>query len=249
MKATQTAAFVAWAAAGLLGVGGPARAGQTPTARAETAPAQEKDPFEREEEPAPPLADPLQGVNRAFFHFNDKLYFWVLKPVARGYKSVLPQGARVGVGNFFSNLGMPMRMFSCLLQGDLKCTGTELARFGVNTTVGVLGFGDPAKSWLKLRKRHADFGQTFGVWGMGPGWYLNWPLLGPSCGRDTLALPLNAALDPATFLPGAGLIQKVNYTSLHLGEYEELLRAALDPYVAIRDAYNQHRRHSVQTRE
>ena len=257
---------------GLVGLGivlmaGPAQAGQTtvyPPVKIEMpaktdapakapAPAktqtEEKNPFEKEEEVAPPLADPLRGMNRSFFGLNDKLYFWVVKPVARGYKSLLSQGTRVGVANVFSNLGTPMRVFSCLFAGDLRGSGTELARLGVNTTVGLLGFNDPAKSWLKIEKRDTDFGLTFALWGMGPGWYLTWPLLGPSCGRDTLALPLNIILNPATFLPGAGLIQKVNYTSLHLGEYEDLKRNALDPYIAIRDAYNQHRRYELKQLE
>jgi phospholipid-binding lipoprotein MlaA len=249
MTAKRFAACLALAGMGILPVGSLARAGQAPAGGVETAQPEDKDPFEKEEAPAPPLADPLRGMNRAFFGFNDTMYFWALKPTAKGYKAVVPQSARVRVANFFSNLGTPVRVFSCLLQGDLKGTGTELARLGVNTTVGVLGFGDPAKSWLKLKKRDEDFGQTFGAWGMGPGCYFNWPLLGPSCARDTLALPLNAILDPVTFFPGASLIQKINYTSLHLGEYDDLKKGALDPYVAIRDAYNQNRRHAIRSRD
>jgi phospholipid-binding lipoprotein MlaA len=210
---------------------------------------EEKNPFEKEEEVAPPLADPLIGMNRSFYHINDKLYFWVLRPVAKSYKAVLPQRARLGVANFFSNLGTPMRLVSCLCAGDIEGSSTELVRLGMNTTVGVLGLYDPAKNWLKIEMRDTDFGLCFAQWGMGPGWYFTWPLLGPSCGRDTLALPLNMVLNPATFLPGAGLIQKVNYTSLHLGDYEDLQRNALDPYVALRDAYNQHRRYELKKLE
>ena len=273
MKAIHLAAFVTLAGLGLLLTAGPARAGQTtvyPPVRieipakadtpAKTAPpakadapaktqTEEKNPFEKEEEVAPPLADPVHGMNRAFFSFNDAAYFWVVKPVARGYKALLSEGTRVGVSNMFSNLGSPMRVGACLAAGDLKGSGTELARLGVNTTVGLLGYHDSAKSWLKIEMRDTDFGLTFAQWGMGPGWYLNWPLLGPSCGRDTLALPLNMVLNPLTFLPGAGIIQKINYTSLHIGEYEDLKRNALDPYVAIRDAYNQHRRYELKKLE
>jgi len=249
MATLRILAFLALMGLGGLLPGGLARAGQAPTPDAEKAPPEDKDPFAKDEKPAPPMRDPLQGMNRAFFGFNDKMYFWALKPAAKGYKAVVPQSARVCVATFFSNLGMPGRTLNCLLQGDLKGTCTELARFGVNTTVGVLGFRDPAKTWLKLRKRDEDFGQTFGYWGMKPGWYNNWPILGPSCSRDTLALPLDIVTNPLTFLPGVSLIKQVNHVSLNLGEYEDLKRAALDPYISIRDAYNQYRYHAIRVWE
>lgn len=217
---------------------------------AEPPEAEDVDPFEKkgaDDEIVPPLRDPYQGMNRAFYHVNDKLYYWVIRPVARGYKFVVPQPARVSVGNLFSNLGAPGRSLNCLMQGDLKGSGTELERFGVNTTVGLLGLFDPAKHWLKIKVRNEDFGQTLGVWGWGMGAYLHWPLVGPSCPRDTLGALVNALLDPATFLPGASLIARINRTSLTLGEYEDFKKMSLDPYVAIRDAYNQNRRHAVKS--
>ncbi len=208
------------------------------------------DPFEAKgagEAPVPPLPDPLQSLNRFNFSVNDKLYFWLLRPAARGYKFLVPQGARVAVRRAFSNLGAPARGINCLLQGDLKGSGTELARFGVNSTIGVLGLGDPANAWLKLKLRSEDFGQTLGYWGIGMGCYLTWPIVGPSCPRDTVGALVNALLDPATYLPGASLISRINNTSLTLGEYEDFKKASLDPYVAMRDAYNQHRRHAVRS--
>jgi len=209
---------------------------------------EDDDPFAKKEKATvPPLADPIKPVNKAFYHVNDKLYFWLLKPVAQGYAFVLPKIARKGVRNFFSNVGTPVRMVSCLFQGDLKGTGTELARFGVNTTVGVAGLGDPAIGWLKLKKRKEDFGQTFGYWGIGPGFYITWPMLGPSSLRDTAGMPFNMALNPATYVPGVGLLNRINTTSLSIGEYEDIKDAALDPYVAIRDGYNQYRRRAVKS--
>lgn len=229
-----------------LGLSAPCWAQEAPGAGAP-----DEDPFAKEEieQTAPPLADPIAPVNRGLFAFNDKLYFWVLKPVATGYSYVVPETARVGVGNFFRNAAMPIRMVNCLLQGSLKGTGIELARFGVNTTVGVAGFGDPARGWLKLHPRDEDFGQTLGVWGMGQVCYITWPVIGPSSLRDTIAWPVNAVLDPLTYVPGVGLLRTVNDTSLRLGDYEELKANALDPYIALRDAYNQHRRHAVYTRK
>ena len=211
-------------------------------------PSDDDDPFAKKEQAVvPPLADPIKPVNKAFYHVNDKLYFWLFRPIATGYAFVLPKIARKGVRNFFSNVGTPVRLVSCLFQGDLKGTGTEAARFGVNTTIGVAGFADPAQGWLKLRKRNEDFGQTFGYWGIGPGFYITWPLLGPSSLRDTVGLPFNMALNPTTYVPGVGLVSRINNTSLSLGDYEDIKEAALDPYVAIRDGYNQHRRHAVKT--
>ena len=242
-KATRAAALVAMALALLAA---PARAA-APAAPA-AAEAADVDPFEKKEAgeaAVPPLPDPLQGMNRSFFGFNDKMYFWFLRPVARTYKAVVPHRARVGVRNAFSNLGAPARSLCCLLQGDLKGSGNELARFGVNTTVGVLGLYDPAKHWLKIQIRNEDFGQTLGYWGLGMGSYINLPVAGPSCTRDAVGLVVDAALNPLTFLPGVGIISQVNKASLTLGEYEVFKKATLDPYVAMRDAYNQHRRHAV----
>lgn len=210
----------------------------------------EGSPFadEAEEQPIRPLPDPLKGLNRAFFHFNDRLYFWVIRPAASGYRFIVPREARIGLGKFFANLAGLRRAINCAFQGHLGDSGRELARFGVNTTVGVLGLTDPAKAWLKLRQTEADFGQTLGVWGMGPALFLTWPLIGPSTLRDTLALPLDAALDPATFIPGAGLIKRINHVSLNPGEYEDFVGTALDPYTAVRDAYHQHREHLIRKR-
>ncbi len=188
-----------------------------------------------------PISDPFQPVNRAFFHFNDKMYFWVLRPAATGYGYVIPRPARVGLRNFFSNLGVIGRFFNCTMQGDFKGTGTELARFGINTTVGVLGFGDPALHWFGIKIRNEDFGQTLGVYGMGPGAYFDWPLIGSSCVRDTIGLIPDALMSPLTFLPGANLLERINDRSLGSWGYEELTGNALDPYVAVRNAYDQRR--------
>ncbi|MDP2968165.1 MAG: VacJ family lipoprotein, partial [Deltaproteobacteria bacterium] len=112
---------------------------------------------EGEEEEIATIADPLEPFNRAMFYFNDKLYFWVLKPVAQGYNKVVPEAPRVGVNNFFSNLKFPIRFVSCLFQADFSCMATELGRFAVNTIWGVGGLLDPASSkQLNLPKKEAD---------------------------------------------------------------------------------------------
>lgn len=207
----------------------------------------------RLEEPEENLADPLEPINRTFFVVNDKLYFWVLKPVATGYKAVFPQDARLGVRNFFSNLTTPIRLVNCLFQAKFKGAGNEAVRFLLNTTLGLAGFLDPAKKELKIGKTDADFGQTLGVWGIGSGFYLNLPILGPLSLRDGVGYVGDLFLDPRTYLlnnrPVAGIgtrtLDKVNETSLTIGEYEDLKKASLDPYVAVRDAYHQYRQHKI----
>jgi phospholipid-binding lipoprotein MlaA len=203
------------------------------------------------EEPARGIADPLEPVNRVFFHFNDKLYFWVLKPIATGYKAVIPEDGRLGVKNFFSNLTTPARLVNCLLQVRLKHAGNEAARFVLNTTLGMAGFLDLGKTELKIEKQEADFGQTLGIWGMGPAFYINWPVLGPSTLRETIGYAGDLFLDPRTYLPNRPIyyairpIELVNETSLTLGEYENLKKAALDPYIALREAYHQFRQNKI----
>lgn len=202
-------------------------------------------------EPAAAVADPLEPFNRAVFAFNDRFYFWLLRPVAKGYAFVVPEGVRVSVGNFFSNLATPIRFTNSLLQGKLKGAGVELLRFVVNSTIGIGGLFDPARDNLALRKSDEDLGQTLGRFGLGHGFYLVLPVLGPSSARDTVGLAGDSFLDPTSYLePGEAVAatkgsRTVNRTSLSLGEYEDLTKSAVDPYLSVRDAYVQHRKKKV----
>jgi phospholipid-binding lipoprotein MlaA len=210
------------------------------------------DPFADEETVAPlkTIYDPLEGMNRAFFVFNDKLYFWLLKPIARGYRFILPQPVRIGVRNFFDNIGYPIRFVNCLLQGKFEGAGFETQRFLINS-LATFGFKDVATDNLGIKEYDEDFGQTLGFYGLGPGFYINWPILGPSSPTDTVGIVGDIFLDPVSYvgetfvaLPVRGL-DMVNRTSLTIGEYEDLKRAALDPYVAMRDAYYQFRLNKI----
>ncbi|MBL7205483.1 MAG: VacJ family lipoprotein [Desulfobacteraceae bacterium] len=205
------------------------------------------EPWEDEAEEIDSIPDPLEPMNRAFFQFNDKLYFWVLKPVATGYNTVVPQVARVCIRNFFSNLVMPIRAVSCLLQGKFEGLGIELVRFVVNTSAGFLGFQDVAKQALNFPVQDEDLGQVFAFYGIGPGFYLDLPFLGPYSLRNAVGWggglfinPLNYAVE---FWPNVGVrgYDILNKTSLRIGDYEAMKEAALDPYVAMRDAYYQYR--------
>jgi phospholipid-binding lipoprotein MlaA len=204
------------------------------------------------EEPVERLADPLEPVNRLFFHVNDRLYFWVLKPVASGYQTFIPQRTRLSVRNFFSNVATPIRVANCLLQFKFKGAGNETIRFFVNSVFGLGGFVDAAKREFNLEKRDEDFGQTLGFYGIGPIIYINWPIFGPSSLRDTAGSFADGFLDPwnyfVTSVPANLAVKgydRVNDTSLQIGEYEDLKEAALDPYIALRNAYHQFRENRI----
>lgn len=202
-----------------------------------------------------PIPDPLQKYNRAFYKFNDKMYFWVLKPVAKGYGKIIPRPARLSVQNFFTNAYAPIRIVNCSLQREFKDASTELSRFGVNTTIGLVGLFDPAKNCLHLNPPdEEDFGQTLGCY-YGPGFYLNLPFIASTSLRDGIGNFVDMCIVPswwvlthypaAYYATGATILEVVNRTSLRIGDYEELKRAALDPYVAIRNAYHQHRENAL----
>ena len=197
------------------------------------------------------IADPLEPWNRAMFHFNDKLIAWILKPVSTGYGAIVPQPMRRGVSNFFENLGFPIRFVNCLLQAKFKGAGTELARFTVNSTIGLAGFLDVAKKDFGINEREEDFGQTLGVYGLGPGIYIYWPILGPSSLTGTVGIVGDGFLDPLNYLSetkytiGAKAYDRVNDASLRLGDYEDYKGAAVDPYIFFRDAYYQNQQKKI----
>ena len=199
------------------------------------------------------IADPIEPFNRAMYQFNDKLYFWVLKPVATGYNKVLPKVIRVSVKNFFINLAFPIRFVSSILQADFSGTATEAGRFFINSIWGIAGFIDLASmEGVNLPKQDADLGQTFGLWGVGQGFYIVWPFWGPSSPRDTFGSVGEYFLYPVSYLnpwyasTGAKSYEIINDTSLRIGDYEALIGAAIDPYIAIRDAYVQYRHQKIE---
>ncbi len=190
-------------------------------------------------------------MNRALFVVNDKAYFWVMKPVAQGYRAVVPEGVRVSVRNFFANLAMPIRFVNNLLQGKGKGMGVELLRFAINTTAGIGGLFDPAKNDFHIDPSDEDLGQTFGKYGLGHGLYIVLPLLGPSSLRDAAGLAGDSFLDAVNYLEdrwavaGVKAFKAENEISLTIGRYEDLKKSAIDPYVALRDAYVQYRAKKV----
>ncbi len=202
------------------------------------------------------IADPLQPWNRIWYHFNEKLYFWMLKPMAQGYSYVLPEAFRLLFSNFYTNATSPVRIFNNLFQLKFEYSFLEFKRFLINTTVGFVGFRDCAKECFGINPHDEDFGQTLGHYGVGHGIYLVWPFLGPSSIRDTLGKGADSVLSfTGIFGPidlegpvwiGLKSHELVNETSFRIGRYEVIKQNALDPYTAIRDGYLQRRKKAVQ---
>ncbi len=206
--------------------------------------------FDEGEEPELRIADPLEPVNRFTFAVNDKLYRGIFKPVARGLR-ILPAGVRISFSNFFSNLGTPVSAASALLQADLRNTGTELTRFALNSTAGLLGFFDVASD-VGIESDTEDLGQTLARYGVGHGFYLIVPFYGSSSLRDVVGSAATAAINPVYDNLESGEIVAMNVVnaeltlSLDQDTYESFYDSALDPYVFFRTAWLQNRAGNVE---
>ncbi len=205
--------------------------------------------------PQQSVADPIYYFNYVMYSFNDVLYFVALKPLATGYKFITPTVVRKGIRNFFHNLMFPVRFVNNLLQGKGQSAVEEVQIFAINTTVGVLGFGQVAQNHFDLYTSDEDLGQTFGSYSIGNGFYVVWPVFGPSTLRDTIGMvgdyfitPMTYATEviPCEYAYGLQGLDVINSTSFRLGDYEALKEAAIDPYAALKDAYIQNRADKVQ---
>ena len=199
--------------------------------------------------------DPLEGINRGIYKFNDVADRYAMKPVAKAYKAVAPEPVRTGISNFFSNLGTLTTIVNDLLQLKFAQAFTDAGRFVINSTFGIAGFIDVAGK-DNIAKHNEDFGQTLGYWGVGSGAYLVLPILGPSTVRDVTGLAFDTVTsDPVTYLHNTGQIRAHNQVRLvqFLDKRTQLLDAkdlvddaSIDPYAFMRDAYLQRRASQVQ---
>ena len=209
--------------------------------------------------------DPLSGYNSVMTNFNDGFYVFVLDPVARGYRWVLPDTVRRGVKSFFHNLLFPLRFVNNALQLKVKNAGEEFLRFSINSTIGILGIWDPAKEWFGLEAHEEDFGQTLGFYGIGGGFHVVLPFLGPSNVRDMFSLYPDMQMHPVNYVEtrpynfpkqegeylGVSrqtlqqteltLLKTINRESLRIGQYENLKKDAIELYPFLRDVYEQNR--------
>lgn len=194
--------------------------------------------------------DPLEGLNRAVYQFNDGLDTVVLKPLARGYNAIVPAPVNKGVTNFFGNIDDITSAVNNLLQFKLTRAVSDVGRVLVNSTVGLLGVMDVASN-MNLPKYGEDFGQTLGSWGFGPGPYIVLPLLGPSSGRDTIGLVADWFTDPINYIEddqvrwGLKGLDLIDTRADLLNASRVLDEAALDPYSFLRNAYLQRRQSAV----
>ncbi|KAF7774068.1 phospholipid-binding lipoprotein MlaA [Pseudoalteromonas citrea] len=187
--------------------------------------------------------DPLQSFNRPMYDFNmDVLDAYILRPAAVGYLAVTPAPVRAGIVNFTTNIAAPIDAVNAGLQGKPGDMGVNVARFLINSTVGVLGIFDVASNF-GLKHKDEDFGQTLGVWGLGDGAYVMLPAMGPSTVRnvtgdlvDNLVLPEIALTTPQTLVLFA--LRAVEARASLMAQ-ESLLKESLDPYVFIKDIYFQ----------
>ncbi len=204
--------------------------------------------------------DPLSGYNRAMTAFNDILFTGVIFPVAKGYEFILPEPVRNAVSRFFSNLYFPIRFVNNVLQFKIKNAGEELARFGINTTLGLGGLFDPAKAWFELDAHPEDFGQTLGYYGVGSGFHIVLPLFGPSNLRDMFSMAPDLYVDPLNYWPGRGYnlfsnigqsyssqsFKILNESSLTYEQYESLKKDAVDLYPFMKNIYEQSRQKAIE---
>ena len=191
------------------------------------------------------LNDPFEKMNRSVLAFNLQSDQYVLKPIAKSYEKVIPSPIRTGVNNFFSNLWEPMTIVNDVLQGKFRHAGRDTSRFVINSTIGILGVFDVAKTF-NLPRHREDFGQTLAVWGFSSGPYLVLPFLGPSNVRDTVGLiPQFAYADAVLYLDSperyyASGIRLVDTRAQLLGT-DDILDLQPDKYLFIREAYHQQR--------
>lgn len=200
--------------------------------------------------------DPLAPFNEKMFWFNLRLDEYVLRPAATAYDRVLPDAAQRSVDRFFKNLGIVERLANNLFQLKLRGAGQEMGRFALNTTLGGVGLFDVADDWFGLKESNEDFGQTLGIYGVGPGPYLVLPFFGPSTIRDGAGLAVDTFLNPMNYLlsttdviairGGISVSRAVNYRSLNLEFFEDVDRFAVDLYGAVQDAYLQKRKKEVE---
>ncbi|MBS0386217.1 MAG: VacJ family lipoprotein [Proteobacteria bacterium] len=195
---------------------------------------------------APAIHDPWEGFNRKMFALNDALDHAIFEPVARGYRAIMPRPVRNGVANFLNNLRSPVVFVNNVLQGNGRQAGTTVARFGINSTLGLLGVLDPATS-MGLPRRDADFGQTLGKWGSHPGPYLFLPIIGPTNVRDGVGSLVDLAIDPINWadyehhnavIITRGVVYSVATRESLLDATDQLRRTSLDPYVSVRSGYS-----------
>ena len=194
--------------------------------------------------------DPFESINREIFEFNNVADEYIIGPIARGYRDIFPDVVRTSIRNFLLNLHTPLTVINATLQGDLEKGMSGIGRFAINSTFGILGLIDAA-DYVGLDPIKEDTGQTFGVWGMGPGPYIVLPILGPSSSRDILGKVGDWLIDPVglyliredreDILFATKIMTAIDTRSELDAVIEGSRKSSLDPYAIIRTMYLQRR--------
>jgi phospholipid-binding lipoprotein MlaA len=206
---------------------------------------------DKEFETGETIADPIEGLNRIFFGFNDFVYKNLLGPLSKGYHSITPDPLERGFSNFFDNIKYPVRLTGNLLQFKIEESFQETGKFLVNTTLGLGGFQKASVDFPKLDPPVEDIGQAFGAWGIDEGFYIVIPFLGPSNARDfvgrfadripdLVATPWTV-LDNSTDRLIVGGVDFVTDSPTLMFRYESLTKASIDPYEAMKDSFTKYR--------
>ena len=199
------------------------------------------------------VSDPLEPINRVIFGLNEVVDFVILRPVNVVYRTIVPKPLRTGVANVVSNLASPVVLANDILQGEGERAGNTAKRFVINSTVGLGGLIDVAGR-NGIPGHSEDFGQTLGTWGVGSGPYMVLPLLGPTTLRDTIAMPVDSAMDPMTWLLMdqktavrlAPLGTKILvYHDAVMDDVDNMRRNSADFYATIRDIHTQRRQSEI----
>lgn len=204
--------------------------------------------------------DPLKAYNVQMTNFNDFVYMKVLGPVAKGYRYVVNKPIREGVSNIFYNLQFPVRFINNILQLKFKNAFEETARFAINSTFGLVGFVDLATKEGGLKKHDEDFGQTLGFYGVSDDLHIVLPLLGPSNLRDTIGFVVDGFANPLAYAQKEqwdgfeddntylylSVYQTINEYSLHINEYENVRKDALNLYIVLKNIYEQRRKKLIE---
>jgi len=199
------------------------------------------------------IYDPYEKYNRKMFNINDKVYRYVFSPLATGYDFLFPKRVQRSLNNFFRFAGTPKRFFNNFFQKKFKSSFIEFERLLINATVGIGGLFDPANHLFHLEQQAEDFGQTLGYYGVEPGPYIIWPIIGPSTRRDAIGLIGDTAfsvffwfsiydVEPEDAFQALSITKRVNnYTYNVRSNYGRITESAIDPYIALQHAFIQNR--------
>ena len=189
------------------------------------------------------INDPIEGFNRVMFIIDGGIYTYFVGPIGKGYRYIMPIYFRKGFSRMDYNIQLPKHLLNNLLQAEFKGAGVEVGRFLINSTIGILGFYDPAKNWLGMERYDADLGQTLAKWGIGDGCYVYLPIISSigesTTPRDIIGAIIDDQLDPRAWIPFGGssirFLMKFNNMTLNLDTIDRLQQENFDPYILRRD--------------